>query len=76
LSSVSDTSDISERIFPGQFYCWTIQLEIQDAFLFSLPYRQNWKLCFDEGYGESYLELSTAINKSGEQESIDLYFKK
>ena len=76
LSSVSDTSDISERIFPGQFYCWTIQLEIQDAFLFSLPYRQNWKLYFDEGDGESYLELSTAINKSGEQESLDLYFKK
>ena len=76
LSSVSDTSDISERIFPGQFYCWTIQLEIQDAFLFSLPYRQNWKLYFNEGDGESYLELSTAINKSGEQEFIDLYFKK
>lgn len=41
---VSDTSDISERTFSGQFTRWTIQLELQDAFLFSLPYRKNWKL--------------------------------
>jgi hypothetical protein len=44
LNNISDTSDISERIFTGQFHCWTIQLEIQDAFLFSLPYRRNWQL--------------------------------
>lgn len=41
---VSDTSDISERMFSGQFTRWTIQLELQDAFLFSIPYRKNWKL--------------------------------
>jgi hypothetical protein len=41
MNNVSDTSDISERIFSGQFYCWTIQLEIQDAFLFNIPYRKN-----------------------------------
>ena len=74
LSSISDTSDISERIFAGQFHCWTIQLEIQDAFLFSLPYRQNWKLYMEE-YG-GYLELSDAINKEGEQELLELAFKK
>ena len=37
LSTVSDTSDISNHIFPGQFYKWTIQLELQDGFLFSIP---------------------------------------
>lgn len=80
LSSISDTSDISERIFSGQFHCWTIQLEIQDAFLFSLPYRQNWQLCISdaEEYVQlnSYLELSKAINLKGEKEPIDVYFKK
>lgn len=43
LNTVSDTSDISAHIFPGQFYKWTIQLELQDGFLFSIPQKQNWK---------------------------------
>ncbi len=42
LNSVSDTSDIPTRLFSGQFYRWTIQLELQDGFLFSLPYKKNW----------------------------------
>ena len=48
LDTVSDTSSISERLFPGQFTKWTIQLEIQDAFLFSIKYKPNWKLFIDE----------------------------
>ncbi len=44
LSTVSDTSDISTHIFPGQFYKWTIQLELQDGFLFSIPQKQNWRI--------------------------------
>lgn len=47
LNSVSDTSEVSERIFPGQFNRWTIQLEIQDAFLYDIPYKKNWKLFVD-----------------------------
>ena len=43
LNSVSDTSDIPTHLFPGQFYRWTIQLELQDGFLFSIPYKKNWK---------------------------------
>lgn len=43
MTTVSDTSDTTERLFTGQFTRWTIQLEIQDAFLFSLPYRRNWR---------------------------------
>lgn len=43
LNTVSDTSDISAHIFPGQFYKWTIQLELQDGFLFSLPNKHNWR---------------------------------
>ncbi len=48
LDTISDTSSISERLFPGQFTKWTIQLEIQDAFLFSIKYKRNWKLYIDE----------------------------
>lgn len=44
LNTISDTSDISTHIFPGQFYKWTIQLELQDGFLFSIPQKQNWKI--------------------------------
>lgn len=44
LNTVSDTSDISTHVFPGQFYKWTIQLELQDGFLFSIPQKQGWKL--------------------------------
>lgn len=43
LNSVSDTSDIPSHLFPGQFYRWTIQLELQDGFLFSIPYKKNWR---------------------------------
>ena len=87
LSNISDTSDISERIFSGQFHCWTIQLEIQDAFLFSLPYRRNWQLCVEDNTEEylelskvvglqSTLELTKATNLSGEQEPLETYIKK
>ena len=43
LNTVSDTSEISAHIFSGQFYKWTIQLELQDGFLFSIPQKQNWR---------------------------------
>lgn len=44
LDTVSDTSDIPTHIFNGQFYRWTIQLELQDGFLFSIPQKQGWRL--------------------------------
>ena len=43
LNTVSDTSDIPTHVFAGQFYKWTIQLELQDGFLFSIPQKQGWK---------------------------------
>lgn len=43
LNTISDTSDIPTHIFAGQFYRWTIQLELQDGFLFSIPQKQGWK---------------------------------
>lgn len=44
LNTVSDTSDIAQRIFPGQFYRWSIQLELQDGFIFNIPYKQNYMI--------------------------------
>jgi hypothetical protein len=43
LNTISDTSDIPTHIFAGQFYKWTIQLELQDGFLFSIPQKQGWR---------------------------------
>lgn len=64
LSNVADNSGINQRLFSGQFYRWTIQLEIHDAFLFSVPYKPNWKI------GETALEVSQSIDVSGEIEEI------
>ena len=75
LSPVSDTSAISERLFSGQFTRFTIQMEIQDAFLFSIPYRKNWKLFVadddyvpEEDMSALSLEISNSINEPGEEE--------
>lgn len=77
LSPVSDTSNISERLFSGQFTRFTIQMEIQDAFLFSLPYRKNWKLYVTEDdlvpevdMAAFALEVSNKITEPGEIEPI------
>jgi hypothetical protein len=36
-----DTSDISERLFPGQFTRWTLRFQINGAYLFSIPFVDN-----------------------------------
>lgn len=48
LSNIANTSNISERVFSGQFTRWTIQFELHDAYLFSIPYKKNWRLVEDE----------------------------
>ncbi len=74
LSTVSDTSAINERLFGGQFTRFTIQMEIHDAFLFSIPYKQNWVLAPDDGSDPDMageLEISKHINEPGEIENLD-----
>lgn len=41
LSTIEDTSDIPEKLFGDQFSRWTLKISISDAYLFSLPYRNN-----------------------------------
>lgn len=36
-STVSDTSDIPQRLFSGQFTRWTLKLNVDDCYLFSIP---------------------------------------
>ena len=77
LNSISDTSGISERLFPGQFTRWTIQIELQDAFLFNVPYKKNWKLyvlgneLLDPGEYSS-LELATSLADDDVQDAEEL----
>lgn len=65
LDTVSDTSDITEHLFEGQFTRWTIQMEIQDAFLFNIPYKKNWKIYVDaaEAYTQEEIESMSANDK-------------
>lgn len=66
LNTVSDTSDISTHIFAGQFYKWTIQLELQDGFLFSIPQKHGWKI--------SGIEV-TAADKISDPVDEDILFE-
>lgn len=43
-STISDSSDIPERLIAGQFSRMTIRLSIDDAYLFSVPFMDNWKV--------------------------------
>lgn len=57
-SSVSDTSDITEHLFAGQFTRWSIKFELQDAFLFNVPHKKNWRIWIDE---KEYLYYSSTL---------------
>jgi hypothetical protein len=48
LPNIANTSAIAERLFSGQFTRWTIQFELHDAFLFSIPYKKNWRILDSE----------------------------
>jgi hypothetical protein len=87
LSNISDTSDIPQRLFVGQFTRWTIQLEILDAFLYNIPYRKNWRiytddtdiLAEDQMNTETWSELEIAkdlTTKPEEIEKLPVWFKK
>lgn len=39
LSTITDTSDVKMNIAPGQFTRWTIKLVLDDAYLFSIPFK-------------------------------------
>ena len=55
-TDIEDTSDIAERLFPGQFTRWTLRFDIDGAYLFSLPYVDNVHM------DESGLEVRQDLN--------------
>ena len=42
VPTLTDNSDIPERLFPGQFSRWTIKFFIDDAYLWSIPVKDNY----------------------------------
>lgn len=40
MPNVEDNSDIQQRLFKGQFTRWTLNVTIDDAYLFSVPYKE------------------------------------
>jgi hypothetical protein len=43
-STISDNSDISERLISGQFTRMSLRFTIDDAYLFSVPFMDNWNI--------------------------------
>lgn len=66
ISPAQDNSDIPQRLFPGEFTRWTITLEIDDAYLFSVPVVNNVKV------SGIVLETSAIDGTELEEEDIGL----
>lgn len=47
-STISDTSDIPERLISGQFTRMSLRLTIDDAYLFSVPFMDNWSIEYSD----------------------------
>lgn len=43
-STIADNSDIPERLIAGQFTRMSLKFNIDDAYLFSVPFMKNWKI--------------------------------
>ena len=40
-SNIEDNSEVPLKLFPDQFYRWTFTLTIEDAYIFSVPLKEN-----------------------------------
>ena len=47
-STVSDNSDISERLISGQFTRMSLRFTVDDAYLFSVPFMDNWNVEYSD----------------------------
>ena len=59
LPSITDNSDIEERSFPGQFTRFTLQVELKDAYLFSIPIKEPYTIDGDIEILERKVEVDT-----------------
>ena len=67
-SNITDNSDISERLFPDQFVRFTIKLVVDDAYLFSLPVKDNTTL--------EYVDFEVQDIQTGERENEGVIYDK
>ena len=47
-SAITDNSDIPERLISGQFTRMSIRMSIDDAYLFSVPFMENWNIEYSD----------------------------
>ncbi len=47
-TTVSDNSDISERLISGQFTRMSLRFIVDDAYLFSVPFMGNWSMEYSD----------------------------
>lgn len=52
-TNITDNSNISERLISGQFTRMTIRFTVDDAYLFSIPFMENWGINYT---GDIYVE--------------------
>lgn len=41
---IVDNSDVPSRLYSGEFTRWTLQLDLEDAYLFNIPISTNYKI--------------------------------
>lgn len=62
--TISDNSDIEEKLFSDQFTRWTLQLTTKDAYMFSVPINNTYRICSDFGAElEIVNEKNAVINR-------------
>jgi hypothetical protein len=64
-STISDTSDIPQRLFPGQFTRWTIKLNIDDCYIFSVPVLSTPSIQLET------VEIADTETRKAQSENID-----
>lgn len=61
--TITDNSDIGERLAPGQFTRFTLEMSIDDAYLFSSPIKQATTVEIGDVEVKLATELSSKLNK-------------
>lgn len=58
-SEIVDNSDMPQRLFPGQITRWTISFVVDDAYLFSIPVKENVDLSDEQSKIEAFGSATT-----------------
>ena len=64
--TITDNSDIKERLFPGQFIRFSLKLVVDDAYLFSVPIKE----------ASEVVEIDNQIKEGEEITQYDIVYEK